>query len=168
MISAARDLFAERGPDNVSLREVAKTAGVNHGLIHVYIGTRDDLLDRVFEQAFAESEAVLADTHDLAEAIAALRTMPDDGWTRLLAWTILSGHPRRPSNFGAGTIERIAKGTPGLRPEQVRQALAATIIQAVGLHLFGDWVREAVGLHKQTPEKFRTRMNGLLDQALEA
>ena len=41
---AATDLFAERGVGRVSVREVATAAGVNVGLVHRYVGTKDDLV----------------------------------------------------------------------------------------------------------------------------
>ena len=44
VIDAAATLFAERGPAAVSLREVAAAANVNLGLIHRYVGSKDDLL----------------------------------------------------------------------------------------------------------------------------
>ena len=38
------------GPAAISLRDVAARAGVNYGLIHQYIGTKDDLLRLVVQQ----------------------------------------------------------------------------------------------------------------------
>jgi len=47
LLAAAATLFAERGPAAVSLRDVAVAADVNLGLIHRYIGSKDDLLAAV-------------------------------------------------------------------------------------------------------------------------
>ncbi len=49
MVDAAAHLFAERGPAAVSLREVARRAGVNLGLIHRHIGSKEDLLAAVLQ-----------------------------------------------------------------------------------------------------------------------
>ena len=49
LVAAAMRLFGERGPGAVSLREVAAEAGVNYGLIHQYVGTKDDLLALVIK-----------------------------------------------------------------------------------------------------------------------
>src|SRR5581483_8605827 len=47
LVEAATSLFAQRGPAAVSLRDVAEAAGVNLGLIHRYIGSKEDLLTTV-------------------------------------------------------------------------------------------------------------------------
>lgn len=44
LLRAATDLFAERGVSRISVREVAATAGVNVGLVHRYVGTKDELV----------------------------------------------------------------------------------------------------------------------------
>src|SRR4051812_9842318 len=63
LVEAATDLFAERGPAATSLRDVAARAGVNYGLIHQYIGTKDDLLRLVVERVSVETaERVAAGT----------------------------------------------------------------------------------------------------------
>ena len=41
---ATADLLAEVGPSALSLREVARRAGVNHGQIHHYFGSKRSLL----------------------------------------------------------------------------------------------------------------------------
>lgn len=47
LLAAATELFATRGPAAVSLRDVATAADVNLGLIHRYIGSKQDLLAAV-------------------------------------------------------------------------------------------------------------------------
>lgn len=44
LLLAAMDLLAEEGPRHLTVRAVAKRAGVNHGLIHHYFGGKDGLL----------------------------------------------------------------------------------------------------------------------------
>ena len=44
---AAHELFTERSPAAVSLRQVAERAGVNLGLIHRYVGSKQDLVEAV-------------------------------------------------------------------------------------------------------------------------
>lgn len=49
LLDAAVELFAERGPASVSIRDIARHAGVNHGLIHRHFGSKDDLLAEAIE-----------------------------------------------------------------------------------------------------------------------
>ena len=44
ILNAARHLFAERGIKSVSIRNIAAAAGVSHGLIQQYFGTRENMV----------------------------------------------------------------------------------------------------------------------------
>lgn len=64
LVSAARELFASAGVD-VSVREVARHAGVGVGTLYRHFPAREDLVDAVLEGAFedlvASAEAALAE-----------------------------------------------------------------------------------------------------------
>ncbi|MFI6882422.1 helix-turn-helix domain-containing protein, partial [Streptosporangium canum] len=47
LLAAAAELIIERGPDNVSLRQIAEAAGVAHGLVSHYFGTYGALVKEV-------------------------------------------------------------------------------------------------------------------------
>lgn len=53
LIEAAARLFAERGPSQVSVREVAAEARVNHGLVHRHFGSKEGLLRAVLNDMAA-------------------------------------------------------------------------------------------------------------------
>jgi AcrR family transcriptional regulator len=65
ILEAALSAFAEKGFDGATTREIATLAGVNHGLIPYYFGTKPKLwraaVDRAFAQLEAGLEAVLGD-----------------------------------------------------------------------------------------------------------
>lgn len=50
LVAAAVELFALRGPASVSVRDVARRAGVNQGLIYRHFGSKEALLAAAFEQ----------------------------------------------------------------------------------------------------------------------
>jgi AcrR family transcriptional regulator len=61
LIAAAADLFATRSPSSVSVRDIASAAGVNHGLVHRYFGSKDALLGAVLRSlADQVAQAVLS------------------------------------------------------------------------------------------------------------
>lgn len=62
LLAAASRLFAEKGPGAVSVREIAREAGVNHGLVHHYFGSKQELLHAVVrsQAALFMSEALTA------------------------------------------------------------------------------------------------------------
>jgi AcrR family transcriptional regulator len=65
LVTAARELFASEGV-HVPAREVASLAGVGVGTLYRHFPTREDLVDAVLEDAFAEvisiAEAALAES----------------------------------------------------------------------------------------------------------
>ncbi len=44
LLDAVRDLLADRSPTEVTAKEIAATAGVNHGQIHHYFGSKEALI----------------------------------------------------------------------------------------------------------------------------
>lgn len=44
LLAAAGDLLVEVGPHGATVREIARRAGVNHGLVHHYFGSKEQLL----------------------------------------------------------------------------------------------------------------------------
>lgn len=48
ILSAAESLFAERGIDGVSLREITTAAAANSAAAHYYFGSKEELLDELF------------------------------------------------------------------------------------------------------------------------
>jgi AcrR family transcriptional regulator len=49
-MDAAERLLVEVGQAGITTRRVAEEAGVNHGLVHYYFGSMDQLLERVLER----------------------------------------------------------------------------------------------------------------------
>ena len=58
--AAAAELLRERPPAEVSVREIAQRAGVNHGLVHRLYGGKDALVLAVLRQVFRETGEVIA------------------------------------------------------------------------------------------------------------
>jgi len=59
ILVAALKAFAERGFDGATTRQIAKSAGANHGLIPYYFGTKPKLWQAAVDRAFAQLEAGL-------------------------------------------------------------------------------------------------------------
>jgi AcrR family transcriptional regulator len=60
VLEAAAELFAERSPAQVSVREIAARAGVNHALVHRHFGTKSALLTAVIREAAQAYEQSIA------------------------------------------------------------------------------------------------------------
>jgi AcrR family transcriptional regulator len=59
IVNAARACFLSRGVDGASLREIARDAGTNIGMVVYYFATKDDLFLAVVEEVYAEVVADL-------------------------------------------------------------------------------------------------------------
>ncbi len=168
LVNAARELFAEHGPDAVSLRDVARRAGVSHGLIHHYIGSRDDLLTLVFARSTEHARADLEDAIEPLEAIRRLRALggDDDEYTRLLAWSILEG--RDPAEFHGRSraLDAVMAAHPD-GPRDLRLAVGAAMVQALGWKLFGSYALTAAGLDDSDAADLRRLLEDETDRLVQ-
>ena len=124
MLDAAARLFAERGVDKVSLRDVAREANVQLGLIQRYVGSRQELVREAFDHL---GRQLAQDV--LARPLEGHGFDPDSTmgrWTRIASYLAISGAP--PS------------GAPPFNPVL---ALAETIQDAYGLDTTTARVRGA-------------------------
>ena len=145
LVDAAIELFGERGPDAVTLREVAAAAGVNYGLIHQYVGTKDDLLRLALRRVSSDSaERFSADP--VTDTID--RLVGREGASaslRLLAWAILMGR-------SADELMGRSVGLPALAArlgtddDEARAAVVLAMSLLFGWQLFGDYLTGAIGL----------------------
>ena len=93
LLDAATTLFAAHGPGAVSLRDVARAANVNLGLIHRYVGGKQDLLALVLERRPGMPALPLApprSTEELVDLLVELIAV-DAAYTRILLRATLDG-----------------------------------------------------------------------------
>jgi AcrR family transcriptional regulator len=165
LVAAARAQFVRRGPGSVSLRDVAREAGVNLGLIHHYIGSREDLLRLVFAASTEQARRGVEGAKDPTDALRRLRRVggSSDDYTRLLAWALLEG--RDPGDFhGRSSALDAVVGTADSDSRELRVALALAIVQTLGWKLFGAYALSAVGLDDADPELVRHETEALVDR----
>jgi AcrR family transcriptional regulator len=165
ILDAARALFAERGPNAVSLRDVARRAGLNHGLIHHYIGTREDLLRLVFSSS---SEHARREVEGAAGPVDALRAMRHtagdrDDYSRLLAWALLEGRDPVEFHGRSPALDAIVRAS-GEDSRELRLALAAAVVQTLGWKLFGDYAIAAAGLDGEDRDAVRRETEQMIDR----
>jgi AcrR family transcriptional regulator len=153
LIEAATDLFASHGPAQVSVREIAEAAGVNHGLVHHYFGSKDALLretlDTLARQAadeitewrggevvFAEGGAIERHGRIVAHLLLAARE-PADAQTEFPAIRALVGELRR----------------RGLDDGEARERAAQVTALVLGWQLFEPFLTRAAELDNDPPSR---------------
>jgi len=169
LVAAARELFAARGPSAVSLRDIARRAGVNHGLIHHYIGSRDDLLRLVFTTSMDNARAEVEGSAGAASGLGALRRLGagSDEYTRLLAWALLEGHDPAAFHGRSSALDAIVAASAD-DSHELRVALAMAMVQTLGWKLFGQYVLAAAGFERTDEDAVRRDVESLVDGIVSA
>ena len=163
ILAAARDLFAARGIDGVSVRQIAAAAGVNHALVHRYFGTKSDIVAEILE---GEAEAMSSMARPEADTVASLAALHEvfgyvltGGRTSLVLMLraeidglaperLLDGSPLRPLGILASWLEEQGSGTSGADPRVVAMVLGAALM---GLASVQPMLTAGVGLEDEDP-----------------
>jgi AcrR family transcriptional regulator len=95
LLSAALDLFVERGYATTKLDDVASRAGVSKGTLYLYFDSKESLFKAVIEQGILplldEGEALLRQHHGDARSLLQMLVLR---WWQLLGETSLGGIPK--------------------------------------------------------------------------
>ncbi len=174
LLEAASRLFVERGPAAVSVRELAAEAGVNHGLVHQYFGSKDALVRATLEYLATELQPVAEGARDVPASIhPLLRAIGQrEAFVRLLAWQLLEGADPAalPGEFPVvrRTLERIAEelGDSDTRVDS-RIAVAAFVSMAFGWLVFERYLEQAAELTDQSDEEILEGFGRLLTGMVE-
>jgi AcrR family transcriptional regulator len=155
IVAAAVELFADRGPDAVSLREVAARAGVNYGLIHHYIGTKDDLVRLVFRSVSEDAAKRFAAAESLEMALEELiRPVPTPApYATMLSWAILQGRDANALLGRSPALTTLMDYLPDTGTDPARVRLGAVVAMNLGWQLFGQFIRSGVGLDDMSDDE---------------
>jgi TetR/AcrR family transcriptional regulator, repressor for neighboring sulfatase len=152
ILTAAADLFAERGPAATSIRDIAARSNVNHGLLFRHFGTKEQLVGAVLDHLGTHLSTLL-ETGAPAEEVE--RAM--DRQLRVTARTLLDGYP-------AGQLQTRFPNVSWLldqvRPHHdsdrsARLAVANALALQTGWRLFEPLLRSAAGLDELTDTDLR-------------
>jgi AcrR family transcriptional regulator len=154
LLDAAQRLIAERGPSNVTLREIAEAAGVNFGLVYQYLGTREELLREVYQGVARRSAVQLEQIDDVADAVSAFMSAPGTSMGRIMAWAVLEGGYPADVLGPSPALEHVARliaghdtGGPSADPGDDDRLLAAfLLVAAMAWRLFSPIGLTSAGL----------------------
>ena len=167
ILAAARELFAARGVDGVSVRDIAAAAGVNHALVHRYFGAKSDMVAAILA---SEAEALSSTSRPYAddgESLAALREVLEHVLTErrttlllllraemdgLTPERLLDGAPARPLRLLESWLEAHGSGAAGAEPRALAMVLGAAIM---GLAALQPMLTAGAGLEDEDPDEVR-------------
>lgn len=178
IIRVARRLFAERDIASVGIRDIALAAGVSHGLVQRYCGTREQMIAEIVRQEVerlpmsappAPKRAPPDELEDLRDLLKAGMHRFEE-YARIIARAELAGlepgsmlEPGRPTPAVqlTGWIRRLQSRSRG-KPPPLDPALVSAYVNA-SLFAFGamsPWLMAAVGLD---PEDYGKRQDEIAD-----
>ena len=140
ILRTAARLFAERGVDAVSLREIATEADVHLALIARYVGNREELVSAVFDFL---SEAVAEEVMGNPLAGQGFDTDTAMGqWVRVTGGLVISGRQLKiesPFNPVQAMARTLREGY-GLDEQSARICAAQIVGSALGWRIFEDYL----------------------------
>ncbi len=156
VLDAAERLFVRYGPSSVGLRDIAREAHVNLGLIHRHVGSKDDLVQAVFQRFMQQGVERMQNLPGWADVVQLVFTPTTEyfNYTHLLGWLLLEGSDpaalagdARPL---AVVVERAATETGG-DLDRARTLVAGLLSMAYGWQIFAPYFRHALGSHDELP-----------------
>ncbi|MBQ9727007.1 MAG: CerR family C-terminal domain-containing protein [Kiritimatiellae bacterium] len=135
ILRVAKELFAERGFRDTTIREIAKRAGVNGAAVNYYFDTKEALYVAIFEEAFERFRDPLsrlpAQVHDQASWRAAL-----EAWFDFVLELFLLDTPERSIFRRLVAQERAAPGAATARIlENVIRPVAGILRDLIGMSM---------------------------------
>lgn len=176
ILVAAGELFATRGPSQVSLREVAERAGANYGLIHHYFGTKEMLLAELMHRYTSYGYTFMGD--DVRQTTADLFNADSGNFAEMFTWMVLDGaNPR--SVFGdtssmeayAALIERDWRQRgASVEDAPFEPRLVAAVVMFVILvwDLYAPYMRVLASLEDRELPALRDDVLAMLQHVVEA
>lgn len=176
ILAAAARLFAEQSPSSVSLRQIAREAGVNYGLIHHYFGTKDAIVAAVFRQASDRGAERIAPATDLDTALRTLlapRAGRRGPYAQMLSWTLLDGSDQQARFQRSPAMVRIQQlleaewaapddGSATTR-EFDPQLVVAVLVQVLSTWpMFEPFLTAAAGLGDRDPDDMQDELFALM------
>lgn len=163
-LSAAAELFAERGPGATSIRDIATRSKVNHGLIYRHFGTKEQLVGAVLEHLGGRLTALL--DGDVADAEIEQNM---DQHMRVMARALLDGYPigQLQTRF-PGVTRLLDEVLPRFDDEREgRLAVANAVALKLGWRFFEPFLRSAAGLDPISDDEVRDAVGAEVSRILE-
>ncbi len=126
LVAAARALFAERGPDGLTIVDVARSAGLNRSTAYQHFRSREELTQAVAEDFAIELREMLKEPRDFAEQVDFFvhyfQEHPDIA--RLWMFHLLAGESRPREGWGdyidsLAQLARSPHSLPGIDAEML-------------------------------------------------
>ncbi len=174
LVEAAGQLLGEIGPRNVSVREIARRAGVNHGQIHHYFGGKRGLLEEALRQLAREHYAHSLELSGGKAIPAPLSLSEDRNFFRALCQSVMDGDmelvrsvesddelsvPRR-------VLSQLAEQLPDADPIELKARFSILSMMELGWVSFEELAFLNAEVQAGEREEFRQRVRDLMKKVV--
>jgi len=180
ILTVAERLFAERGYEHVSVRDVAAAAGVTHPLIYYHWGSKRELLAAVLERNQERVRGLVAGQTDPRETtLAIITSYLAEGrlYLLIMARSFLGGMPVTDWPGGYPGLEAAISVLRAAGPvddptwdEEVRGVVSLVTAMLCGWVLMGEEIMDAAKVRppqrERAPERLLAAIDALLREAL--
>lgn len=148
LINAARELIKTRPFSEVGVREIAELADVNHGFVHTWFGSKNDLMLAVMRSIALEFAASFGQAGP-GQLISVITNSEVQLFIRLVLWLNLEGVNTRSALPELPIVKAIEKRyieTDGMRPDVAAKAALYASSVGIGAATFAPLVAGEEGL----------------------
>lgn len=150
LIDAGRELMSKRPAGEISIRDIARRAGIPHTMLYRHIGSKEELRRIIVDEVVTDVRAQIPPTADPTEAaLGAVRAAinhADD--FRILAFSLLSGDET--GQYDGETVLtallRVMRAQDGQGPIDTDVAVAAIGALILGWGTFRDRIQQGTGI----------------------
>lgn len=168
-IKAASELFAEHNPSQVSVREIARHAGVSHALVHRYLGSKEDIFRAVVASEEQHAQEFWASQKDVATAPSVFGAgLVSDRYLRILLRAYMEGievEPRQAPLSGR-VLDLLAKHPVKVPADEpgydARIVLLAATAAIASMSLAEDFFVAGAGLKEMDPDDLHAEYHRLM------
>lgn len=184
ILTAARRLFADEGIASVSIRDIASAAGVSHGLVQKYFGTRKQMISEIIRAEIESSNIAISTMRSKAVGdLSQVRQFFAEGmpgftdYARVIARAELGGfEPEKlldptadtPTAQLAGWIADRQTGKAGPPGNRMDPMLVSAYVAAssFAFAVMPRWIMASVGFDPEDYESRRTQIEDLSIQLI--
>ncbi|HSP28281.1 MAG TPA: TetR family transcriptional regulator [Ilumatobacteraceae bacterium] len=156
LIDATIDLILERGV-TMSVREIARRAGVNHGLVHTYFGSKEALLTAAFGAIIARAAAEV-DEAGFPPPDLAFRRRGEVAKVTARVMLDVGGDPFPNHPILPGWRDALAATRPDATVAELDEAVIIATALGLGWALFGDHLCAILGIDDERIDAMEQRV----------
>jgi TetR/AcrR family transcriptional regulator, repressor for neighboring sulfatase len=166
VIDVATDLISEKSISSVTIREIAKTAGINHGLIHRHFGSKRNLLIHVVRHVDSIMREVTEGAESLREAIerAGEASRRDPRIWRVPARMAMDGEMDLLKELHGSFLKDLLdlavkeRGGERLDRKEVVEKFYLLICMTFGTEMFGDYIARSLEIDQPEDRVMNARI----------